>query len=84
MTRAGLWDAICTSASVTAVLFMIIIGGVFFSRLLTATGFIGDFLVGMKALALPPRAVVAFVGAAVTAAPPMSFAAKGGIIGRIT
>lgn len=61
LTRAGFWEAFCSSASVTAVLFTIIIGGVFFSRMLVATGFISDFLSAMKALSLPPLAVILFV-----------------------
>lgn len=61
LSGRGLWEALCSSASVTAVIFTIIIGGVFFSRMLVATGFISDFLAAMKALSLPPLGVILFV-----------------------
>lgn len=61
LSGRGLWEALCSAASVSAVIFTIIIGGVFFSRMLVATGFISDFLDAMKALSLPPLTVILFV-----------------------
>jgi tripartite ATP-independent transporter DctM subunit len=42
LTMTGLWDAIRSSASTTAVLFFIVIGGMLFSRFLTFSGLITD------------------------------------------
>src|SRR5690606_28107938 len=39
---AALWNALKSSASTTAVLFLIIIAGLLFSRLLLVSGFIGE------------------------------------------
>lgn len=46
MTRDGLRDAVVRSAIITSVLFIIIIAGMLFSRLLLVTGFVGA-LVGL-------------------------------------
>ena len=40
LSVAGFWDALSKTASITAALFLIIIGGMVFSRLLLATGFV--------------------------------------------
>lgn len=42
LTGAGFWEAIRSSASTTAVLFFIVIGGLLFSRFLTFGGFITE------------------------------------------
>jgi len=51
---SGLWSAIRSSASTTAVLFLIIIAGLLFSRLLLVNGFIGEITETTKAIGLTP------------------------------
>lgn len=50
----GLWSALKSSASTTAVLFLIIIAGLLFSRLLLVNGFIGEITEVTKEIGLTP------------------------------
>lgn len=56
-----LWDALKRSASTTAVLFLIIIAGLLFSRLLLVNGFIADLTDVAKAAGLTPFRFVVIV-----------------------
>jgi C4-dicarboxylate transporter DctM subunit len=49
-----IWQALKESASTTAVLFLIIIGGLLFSRLLLVSGFITDLTDSIAAIGLTP------------------------------
>lgn len=49
-----LWSSLKSSASTTAVLFLIIIAGLLFSRLLLVNGFIGELTQMAKAIGLTP------------------------------
>ncbi|MCR9196861.1 MAG: TRAP transporter large permease subunit, partial [Hyphomonas sp.] len=54
MNGATFKNAMAETASTTAVMFFIVIGGLAFSRLLLVTGFIDDVLVWIQALGLSP------------------------------
>lgn len=54
LTRAALSKSIWEAATITAVMFFIVIGGLAFSRLLLVTGFIDDILIFIDELGLQP------------------------------
>lgn len=56
-----LWQALKQSACTTAVLFLIIIGGLLFSRLLLFSGFIGDLTTFTETVGLTPFLFIAIV-----------------------
>jgi len=61
MTGRSLWDSLKESAVMTAVLFLIIIGGLLLSRLLMVSGFIGSITGFVEDLGLTPVGFMAAV-----------------------
>ena len=59
LTRAGFWEALRSTASITSVLFMIIIGGLLLSRMLVSTGAINDFVESIQRISPSPWLVIA-------------------------
>jgi tripartite ATP-independent transporter DctM subunit len=60
LTRENFWDALRQATAVTAVLFLIIIGGMLFTRLLLFMGFMGG-LTGFATSGLTAVSLIAFV-----------------------
>lgn len=59
MTRSTITESMTEAATITAVMFFIVIGGLAFSRLLLVTGFVGDMLGSIEAMALPAWVLLA-------------------------
>jgi len=54
LTRAGFWEALCSTAATTGVLMAIIVGGLIFSRMLVISGFIAEFAGAIIAFGVEP------------------------------
>jgi len=57
--RHGFWEALSSTASTTSVLFVIIIGGLFLSRMLVSTGAINELVEAIQKLSPSPWLVLA-------------------------
>jgi C4-dicarboxylate transporter DctM subunit len=58
LTAKGLWEALESAALVTAMLFVIIIGGMLFSRMLLFSGFVTTLVDLVRAINLSPLALL--------------------------
>jgi len=61
LTLAMLWDAISETVRMTAVLLVIIMGGLLFSRMLVVTGIMGDLASYMNGLDLSPLVFILII-----------------------
>ena len=59
LSRAGFYDALRSTASITAVLFAVIIGGLLLSRMLVSTGAINELVDVVKSVSPSPWLVLA-------------------------
>lgn len=59
LAREGFWEALRSTASITSVLFVVIIGGLFLSRMLVSTGAINELVEAIQRLSPSPWLVIA-------------------------
>jgi C4-dicarboxylate transporter DctM subunit len=61
LTWKGLWESLTNAAITTAMLFVIIVAGLLFSRMLVLSGLVTRLVGAISALELPPLALVVFL-----------------------
>jgi tripartite ATP-independent transporter DctM subunit len=59
LSKDGFWEALRSTASITSVIFVIIIGGLLLSRMLVSTGAINDLVERMQQISPSPWFVIA-------------------------
>lgn len=59
LTKEGFWEALRSTASITSVLFVVIIGGLLLSRMLVSTGAINDLVEAIQRISPSPWMVIA-------------------------